>query len=303
MKKRILTAISSCLIILSSAQQREEPPPELPIKSLSDSFTTESIQSWQMLHTTEGTPNKIKNLSIQDGILSLQPYASGWYADYKAPFLYKNVAGNFDVRARIKVSGLNTSLPQSEWSLAGIMVREPHRHDEKWQPRTENWLFFTTGIAQPKNNPVFEVKTTNNSVSNLKLRPAREGWVELRIVRLGATFILMYRYEGEQWTILERFYRPLLTYELQVGINAYSGWNEIPNNLKEDPYLFNTTLSKEVPTDMLVQVDYVSFARPSLNRDKLNKMVKEGFGAPFYSPENILTDYSVTNEQIMGLFN
>jgi hypothetical protein len=183
------------------------------------------------------------------------------------------------------------------------MVREPSRPGAAPEPRQENWLFLTTGIAEPKGSPVVEAKSTNNSMSNLKLRPAKEGWVELRIVRVNASFILMYRYEGEVWTIVDRLYRPLMPFKLQVGINAYSGWNALPADVKRDPKLHNASVLKDIPTDMVVQVDYLHFARPSLNREKLNAYIKPGFQAPYYTPGNLLTDYSISNSDLVQILS
>ena len=303
--KWILTGLLPVLNLCVQAQQVKQKPAETSLDSLSEEFTEPTfLKSWQLLHTIENFPDKIRSVGIDKGLLSLQPYASGWYGDYQAPFLFKNISGNFDVRTKIKVSGLSQSLPQNEWSLAGLMVRQASpRTSDNWEPRQENWLFFTTGIAEPKSSAVFEVKTTSNSVSNLKLRPAKEGWVELRIVRIQASFILLYRYPSEEWTIIEHFYRPLMPHHLQVGINAYSGWNEIPDNVKRDPLVFNKTLQKEVPTDMLLQVDYIRFSRPVIDQDKLKSFAVPGFRAPYYTLGNLLTDYSITNEQLLQLLN
>jgi hypothetical protein len=294
------TLLSAGLALSSFAQSNNQ---ATAIEENSDDFTSAtSLNNWQQFHTTENYPNKIRSLSIENGILNLQPYASGWYADFQAPFLYKTIVGDFDVRTKVKVSGLTGELPDSEWSLAGLMIRQAKRGtSENWQPRLENWLFITTGIAEPKGSPMFEVKTTNNSLSNLKLRPAKKGWVELRAVRVQASFILMYRYEGEQWTILERFYRPLLPPQLQVGLNAYTGWNQIPMEVSRDAAAHNTTLLKDIPTDMLFQVDYIHFKKPALNMEKLNALVTKEFRAPYYSPPNVLTDYAITNAQVLAI--
>ncbi|MBO9565794.1 MAG: hypothetical protein J7621_23660 [Niastella sp.] len=300
----ILFAIIVMPGLMRAQQVRRGSVPETALDGLSDEFSdTNSKSAWQRLHVVEKFPDKIKEFSISNGQMKLVPYASGWYGDYQAPFLFKNISGNFDVRARIKVSGANDILPQSEWSLAGIMVRQPKETtSETWQPRQENWLFFTTGIAEPTGVAMFEVKSTNNSLSNLKLRPAKAGWVELRIVRVQASFILLYRYsEGEPWTVIERFYRPLLPAELQVGINAYSGWNGIPAQVKGDPATFNRTLVNDVAADMVVEADYIRFARPVLNMEKLGALRASGFQAPYYTAGNLLTDHSVSNEMVLDI--
>jgi hypothetical protein len=213
------------------------------------------------------------------------------------------INGNFDVRARIRVKGESADLPSIDWSLAGLMVRQPkNTTSANWMPRKENWLFITTGVADDIHVPVMEVKTTNNSISNLKLRPAKTGWVELRIVRIEAAFILMSRVEGENWQIQERFYRPVMMGPLQVGLNAYSCWNAIPMHLKSDPKAFNEIVA-DAKTDLLLQVDYIRFSRPKIDiksglADKYNERYE---GTLFYTPANLLTDYNITNEHVLSL--
>lgn len=301
--KKLLSFLTIIAALTVNAQQTVVSAQVTTLETNSDDFNNAAtLSNWQQFHTTENYPDKIRSLTIKDGVLSLQPFASGWYADYQAPFLFKTIAGDFDVRTKVKVSGTTNDLPSSEWSLAGLMVRQAKRStSENWQPRQENWLFITTGIAEPKGIPMFEVKTTNNSMSNLKLRPARKGWVELRVVRIQASFILMYRYEGEQWTILERFYRPLMPPQVQVGLNAYSGWNQLPMDAKKDAATHNTSLLKDIPTDLLFQVDYIHFQKPVLDEEKLKAFTQKTFQAPYYTPANLLTDYSISNEQILKI--
>lgn len=288
----------SLLCLLGSLQASAQ----TDIEQLSDEFSdAASLSQWKRFHEVEGFPDKIQWLAVKDGKLQLQPKASGWYADNQAPFLFKTLTGNFDVRARLKVSGKEAELPTIDWSLAGLMIRQPKRTDKtSWQPRQENWLFITTGVAEQTHLPVFEVKTTNNSLSNLKLRPAKAGWVELRIVRLEAAFILMARYEGQPWQILERFYRPVMMGPLQVGLNAYSCWNAIPASVKADPKVFNETVV-DTPADLQLEVDYIRFKRPRVDLAQLPGYQASFGQLLFYTPANLLTDYTVSNEMILAI--
>ncbi|MCG2617352.1 DUF1349 domain-containing protein [Terrimonas sp. NA20] len=294
--KSILTVIAALLFTCSFAQNE--------LGDLSDEFNdTSSLRQWRFFHQVENYPDKIDKISVGNGILNLQPKASGWYADNQAPFLFKMVTGNFDVRARIRVKGEATDLPSVDWSLAGLMVRQPKRTTSaNWIPRQENWLFITTGVADDISIPVMEMKTTSNSISNLKLRPAKAGWIELRIVHVDAAFVLMSRAEGEKWQIQERFYRPVMMGPLQVGLNAYSCWNAIPPPLKSDPKAFNETVAT-AKADLLLQVDYVRFSRPVANwKNALGNRYDERYQSIlFYTPANLLTDYSISNEQVLAL--
>lgn len=271
------------------------------LSTLSDEFNdSSSIHKWQFAHQAEGFPSKVKNYSINNGMLHLEPGASGWYADYQAPFLFQEIQGNFDVRMKIKVSGKNGALPTADWSLAGLMVRQPRKGTpDTWRARLENWLFLTTGVAHQLNLPVFETKSTNNSLSNLKLRPAQTGWIEMRIVHIDAAFILMAKYENEKWQVLERFYRPLLQGPLQVGVNAYSGWETIPQDLKNNPKAFNETAAATF-SDLLVEVDYIRFKKPAINLS-IVKPDPAYSSTLFYTPGNLLTDFSISNETLLSV--
>ncbi len=255
---------------------------------LSDDFSTpESLKNWTRFDAAEGWPDMTKRTAVTGGNLLIEPWTSGWYAEFHAPFLYKEISGPFSVTARLRIRGREGELPSEPWSLAGLMVREPRPGSgRKWEPRGENWLFLTTGIAFETGKPVFETKTTVNSRSNLKLAPARAGWVELRIVRVGPSFILLSRYEGEKWQVRERFFRTDLTRTVQVGLNAYTGWNSA-EDLQNDPQRFNTTVLKDRKADAILEVDWVRFARPEL---------------PAGTNVMALTDWSMTDAQLLTLF-
>lgn len=267
---------------------------------IKDEFTdSATLNSWKQFHKEENFPSMINSLSIKDGQLWLEPGTSGWYADFHAPFMFKEISGNFYVETRVKVTGKENELPQSMWSLGGLMIREPKTTKmENWVPNQENWLFITTGIAQPLNVPAFEVKTTTNSGSNLKLRPARSGWVSLRVVRLEGTFLLMYRYEDtDKWEILERFYRPRTPQTLQVGLNAYTDFYSA-GALMRDPQKFNTTIVTNGKPDLLMKVEYFRVKEVKLS-NAFKEKAKTILNAPFSNPENLLSDYAYTNEDIL----
>lgn len=253
LKKLLLLTLLFALVIPVAAQEDD-------LTALSDEFeSTASLENWQQYHAVEGWPDMIKVLEVEDGLLRLEPYTSGWYADYHAPFMFQEVTGDFVVTTRLKASGQTSDLPTEQWSLTGLMARAPRDITaETWEANGENWVFITTGIADRLNRPVFETKTTVNSDSRLRLHNARSGWLELRLARIGANFILLYRYEGEaEWVIQERFYREDMPETLQVGLVAYTDWLTADHL---DPETFNTTLITDGTPDLVVEVDYIRFA-------------------------------------------
>ncbi|MBL0939366.1 MAG: serine hydrolase [Gemmatimonadaceae bacterium] len=226
----------------------------------SDEFSDAStLANWQRFDAVEGWPSKTRRAEIKDGMLVLEPATSGWYADFQAPFLFKDVTGDFIAETRIRATGIGHDIPQALWSLTGLMVRAPRAGGmASWTPNTENWLFITTGIAARPGQPVIETKTTVNSQSELKLHDIAPGWVELRLARRGAKFFLAFR-QGEnpngEWQTLATFDRLDLPSTVQLGINAYTDWNSTLH-LQNDPKRFNSTPLTGSP-DLLVNVDYI----------------------------------------------
>jgi hypothetical protein len=263
-----LALLLAAMPLAAGAQQMRRPAEPLPdIAPLSDDFDNPaSLAAWTSHAAAEGWPEMIAKVDVGrtvPGSLYLEPHTSGWYADFRAPFLFRTVAGDFDVVTRLRAAGKSTAVPTVTWSLAGLMAREPRSTTmETWAPRGENWVFATTGAAARPGVPVLETKTTVNGRSALNLHPVKEGWIELRMVRVGPDFLILYREDGERaWTLQERFFRPDLPQTLQVGVNAYTGWDAMPE-LWNDPAAYNRQVLTGRAADLALTVDYVRFARP-----------------------------------------
>lgn len=270
LKLRSTLSILLCLGMLAAAVFAQETPAvktDDDLAALSDEFDNpDTLSDWLLLSESEGWIDMLKTLEIDpdEGHLTIEPDASGWFEEYHGGYLYKEVTGDFIVTARLWSKGTETDIVNQTWSLAGLMARVP-RDDtpETWQPGLENWLFITTGVATDVTQPVFETKTTIDSVSRLKLHNTKAGWVELALARLGANFVLLARYEGEDWQLKARFTRDDLPDTLQVGLNAYSDGD---SREIDDPVIFNTVPTEGKP-DLVVLVDYVRFQRPNLPAD------------------------------------
>ena len=219
-----------------------------------------TLESWRRFDRVEGWPDHARRVVIdptRDGELVIEPHTSGWYEDFHAPFLFKEVSGDFVVTARVRADGVAHPTPRAAWSLAGLMVRAPRDITPRtWTPGGENWLFITTGVADDLDRPVIETKSTVNSRSALRLHPARAGWMELRITRRGAAFELASRYDGEDWIPRARFDRPDLPATVHVGLNAYSDW-WTAKSLHGDPLKFDTTVLADGKPDLRLRVDWI----------------------------------------------
>ncbi|MDX5420876.1 MAG: DUF1349 domain-containing protein [Hymenobacteraceae bacterium] len=298
--KKVMLAAALLVAGAAAAQQNQAPVPTADLPALNDEFNSSSLTpGWKHFHEVEGWPNKMLKQDVSstsNGHLYLEPGTSGWFGDQQAPFLFKEVTGDFDVRVRMKVSGRKEAVPQSQWSLAGLMARAPKRGGkDTWKRGEENWLFMTTGIAEEQGKPVIETKKTINSRSSLKLRPAKLDWVELRMVRVGPSFILLYKYDQDkQWTVQERFYNVDMPQALQVGLIGYTNSYAVDNKIKfGDTYTYNSNTYDHLGNpDLAVRIDYIRFQKPKVD-----------FGKSWLASvaENNLTDYSLSNEELLKM--
>jgi len=241
------------------------------LSALSDEFNdAASLAAWKNLSTIEGWPSQIEKMDVNvtsPGVLYLVPYTSTWFEDYNGVFIYKEVTGDFMVTTHIRANGKHSAVPTSAFSLSGIMARAPREGltPTGWTPGHENWVFITAGVGHAAGGaPQIETKTTVNSVSDLRLIPSSTDWLDLRVVRIGRTFVMLYRLPGESWTLSRCFDRPDLPQRLQVGLNAYTDWEPINSQFHNNEGAFNRTLLKGPQThpDLIVRDDYIRFSRP-----------------------------------------
>lgn len=236
------------------------------ITALSDEFNDGDLEGWTRFDQAFGWPDKIKALDVgrtDPGSLHLEPHHSAWVRDLSAPFLFREVSGDFDVTARVRVRGAGGAVPGGTWSLGGLMARVPNGLTaRRWAPRAENWHFITTGVGHVAGETMIETKSTFNSYSSLKLRPAPNGWIELRLVRVGMAIIALARPEGEtEWRVRDRYYRMENNPMMQVGLIAYTTSDAVPPG-PENPEVDNREVNREAPVDMILEADWIRFARP-----------------------------------------
>lgn len=257
--------------LATAAPARGVPAAAVPdeLAALSDEFDRQGgLEGWTWFHQAYGWPDKVKHLDVgatTAGALTLQPHHSAWVRDLNAPFLFRTVRGDFDVRARVRVRGEAGAIPGGTWSLGGLMARVPNGATAaNWQPRRENWHFLTTGVGHVRGEQMTESKGTYNSYSSLKLRPAPTGWIELRLVRVGMSLVALVRPDGDTaWQVRDRWYRMEGQPDMQVGLIAYTTSDDVPPG-PEDPEAINRNLDREARTDMMLEVDWIRFARPAL---------------------------------------
>jgi hypothetical protein len=249
-------------------------PAHVDLTALSTRFDTPaSLQGWTQ-HVVPGFSDKWRAPRIENGRLVLEPTSSGWFEDMQAGHLYRVVEGNFVVTTKLRVEGTKAQLPQTLFSLAGIFIRVPREGltAANWQPGRENWMFFSLGTAFPAGTPQFEVKTTYNSLSTLKISSAAPIYaggqtrdVELRIARQGELFSLLYRIDGQaEFTLLEQFIRPDLPQRLNVGLTAYADWGSAARIYPDFPR-YNTQ-APAMNGDLVARIERIDFRRPTVDR-------------------------------------
>lgn len=257
--RTIATSLALALLALPAAADDLAP--------LSTTFDgPEALTAWTE-HAPDGFSQKWKTPRVEDGMLVLEPVSGGWFEELHGGHLYQPVAGNFIVTTRIRVTGTKAALPQTLFSLGGLFVRAPRTFSaESWAPGRENWLFFSIGTSAPAGTPQFELKTTANSLSTLKILPAPTGWVELRIARHGELFTLLQKAEGaEEWIIVDQIIRPDLPEVLNVGLTAYADWGSVAP-LYPDMMTVNINGTPENNADLIAHVDRIEFRRPKVGR-------------------------------------
>lgn len=278
MRLRLILALS---LVASTAVAQEPVRRVAPtvatgdLTALSDEFDGDALNlgrdGWTRFDQAYGWPDKIKLLDVgraTPGALRLEPYHAAWVRDLNAPFLFRVIQGDFDVRARVRVKGANGDVPGGTWSLGGLMARTPNGRDAPhWEPRMENWHFITTGVGHVPGQQMTETKGTYNSWSSLKLRPFATGWVELRMVKVGVAMVVLARADGEtRWQVRDRFYRMNAPAVTEVGLIAYTTSPEAPPPQgPEDPVAINGAVDRDLTVDMVMDVDWIRFARPRLN--------------------------------------
>lgn len=237
------------------------------LTSLSSEFANSSdLAAWEE-HAPEGFTPKWQAPKIEDGKLVLQPISGGWFEELHGGHLYKPVDGDFIVTTRIRVRGTTADLPQTLFSLAGLFIREPHTFSAaSWAPGRENWLFFSIGTSAPAGTAQFEIKSTTNSISTLKIKPSPTGWIELRVTRHGELFTLLHRADGKtEWTVIDQMIRPDLPQNLNVGLTAYADWGSV-QPIYPDMMRVNTKGTAQNNADLIAHVDWIRFRRPKTGR-------------------------------------
>jgi hypothetical protein len=257
----VLACVLSGVVSVTSADD---------LAPMSDEFSdSKSLAQWQRVHKVERSPaDQLRRIEIDRnaGTLILEPHASVWYRDYRGVLVFKPVKGDFVVTAKLNVHSRQGAgqAPRSQFSLAGLMVRVPREvAPQTWRPGRENYVFLSLGAADRPGEFQLEVKTTENSDSQLQITPGAPE-AELRIARIGSALIMLRRLPGESWQVHRRYRRADFPETLQVGLTCYTDW---PTCQRMEPQVHNRTVIRDGNPDLIAEVDYVRLRRPAVPQE------------------------------------
>lgn len=301
-----------------------EEPATADIAWMGDEFEAPaSLNDFQRIWRTEHWPfDQLQSLDVglsQPGHLSMEPFASGWWQDYRAELTYKEISGDLIATTLVfprnrtgsgAPGSSNGGAIETEYSLAGLMLRAPRRDVEasnaNWARGREAFVFLSMGAADQPGSFQFEDKTTRaalagetHSISVRLITNAPPGTTAayLRLVRVGPHILLLMRpFDGSQtgsWQVLRRFRRDDFPSQLQLGFVAYTDWATMRDCSYEHHNLHLLAQSCTQPPqaadpDLRASFEFLRLARPILPASLT--------GADLSNPT------AVSDAQILGAF-
>lgn len=251
------------------------------LSDLSDEFNRVcSLGDWQNVEEVEGWPQShLEDYDINvsnEGHLTMIPWTTGWYEDYRSTLLFKEVSGDFIFTILANSSNkAGNGQPSSTYSLSGAMIRTPTGITDapnEWTQGNENYVFLSIGSANVTNVPKFEVKSTTNSSSALNFNPVSDLTALIRLVKIGDAIVVLHQIPGEPFVVRQRYNRSDMPDTLQVGMVTYTNWGKVSsytyefhnfNTLNED---LDPDPSSEQPfnADLIGTFDYARFEEVTL---------------------------------------
>ncbi len=249
------------------------------IQLLNDEFENAATLNANWLNINEVEGWNAEHLEVHDintsssGELYMMPYTSSWYEDYRGTLIHKNVNQNFVLTTEVTVTDrAGTGLPSSRFSLAGLMIRSaidyPNGALLDWAPNSENYIFLATGFANGGSGPHFEVKNTVNGNSSLAITNIPTSTdVQIRVARINAAVIVLFRLPGQNWIVHRRFNRSDFPPTIQIGFVTYTDWPKVSSydHFFHNSHVLNPSLNPD-PTsgvpftpDLIGRYDFARF--------------------------------------------
>ena len=269
MKKVILIGVICFVSVHLSCQLSQLSDEFNRICSLYDWNDVNTIEQWNASHL-----EVIDIDQTNDDHLTLMPWTTSWYQNYRSNLLLKEVTGNFVFTSNVTVSTRSgTGFPSSTFSLTGIMARIPTEiTPSSWTIGLEDYIFLSIGRAVSTTSWQFERKSTTNSNSQLVYEDIDDNEADIRMVKVNNAFIVMLKQASDTtFQILHRYNRPDMNdTTLQVGLVAYTDYQKVAT-YSHDTSFYNShvitdTLNPDpgIPMrtpdpDVIGQFDYARF--------------------------------------------
>lgn len=276
------------------------------MSTLSDEFNrTCSISNWMNVETVEGWPQThLESFDVNlsnEGQLTMIPWTTAWFDDYRSTLLFKEVAGDFIFTIFVNSSNkAGDNQPSSTFSLSGAMIRTPTGITDalsEWVQGNQNYVFLSIGSANVTNVPKFEVKSTINSNSVLNFNPVSGLSALIRLIKIDGAIIVLHQIPGEDFVVRQRYDRSDMPDTLQVGMVTYTDWPKVSTYTY--PFHNFNTLNEDLDPD---PTDDQPF-----NADLIGTFDYARFEDVNLPPEYVGLDFSDENEvsdsEILTLFD
>ena len=191
------------------------PAPLRPVTAVGDEFADAAALSRWRLGPGEAIDGAAPRASVAGGMLTIVSAHSAWIGTNHGFGLARRTTGDFTATLRVRPAGLRSAVPTVDWSLTGLMVRAPTT-----DRYVENWVHLSAGYV---GRPVVERKDTVASHSELVVKDATAGWIELRIVRSGPALVLLHRAPDRAWVFDHTYLRPDLPPTVELLLTTQSG--------------------------------------------------------------------------------
>lgn len=178
--------------------------------------TQADLAAWSALEVTNWDDQAFGSRTIvpdQGGVLRVVADYGTWYQASTGGLLWQLRDGDFVVSTRLLVYGAEGPLPNGNFELAGLMVRQPGTPSRE---KAENWEYLVTGGDFGER--IVDYKTTRNTLSTWKTEEVEGSWVELKLARLGDRMVKFWRPDGGTWRWAETQIRPDLVGPMEVGL-------------------------------------------------------------------------------------
>jgi len=247
--------VATLAVALLAAQHAHAQEPVLA----ADDFGGSEIEGWRRLDRPGTWPSSLGDARVGSGLLLLRPAISpGSKALQELPglFLYRDIEGDFEVTARVRIGGATGAIAEGENLQVGVLGRLPRATSAAdWNLDREVWRSTSAGFLKFASGSLVEAALVSARGEvrqpHVDAIPRRSGWIELRLVRQGDRFTSAMRQEGEtEWTPM-RTLASASGPAMQVGVFAQGS----RGGSSENP---QTSLSSTA-----IEVDWVRIARPA----------------------------------------